>query len=212
MVRVPLDSWTVSEAGEIVDADADPFPTDDVVWIPGPTAGLLVHGASSLRMAYDLEQNARDVAVRPLRLEAHQTSAAELTPAERAAIVTEIRKAMADNDGILFTNNAIELVEHRVDADALQLGARNASALDVARHANMPALMLDATAAGASLEYQTATGRNQEWLDHGLSLFIDALEARLSMDDVVPAGQRMVHDVSEWTTTAPTPTGYPAED
>ena len=81
---------------------------------------------------------------------------------------------MADNDGILFTNNAIELVEHRVDSDALQLGARNASALDVARLANMPAMMLDATAQGASLEYQTMTGRNQQWLDYGLALYMDA--------------------------------------
>jgi len=211
MVRIPYEQWQLEE-GVIVDTDMEPLPADDLVWIPGPNEGVLGFGCGTLRMAYDLERNARDVAMRPLRLEAHQTSAAELTPTERRDIVTEIRAAMGDNDGILFTNNAIELVEHRVDSDALQLGARNASALDVARLANMPAMMLDATAQGASLEYQTMTGRNQQWLDYGLALYMDAIEARLSMDDVVPAGQRNAFDTTDWTAPDASPTGPPVPD
>ena len=212
MVRVPFDQWQTDDTGQIVDTDMDPLPADDLVWIPGPNEGILAFGCGSLRMAYDLERNAADTAMRPLRLEAHQTSAAELTPAERATIVAEIRAAMSVNDGVLFTNNAVELVEHRVDSDALQLGARNASALDVARLANMPAMMLDATAQGASLEYQTMTGRNQQWLDYGLALFMDAVEARLSMDDVVPAGQRVAFDTTDWTAPDASPTGPPTAD
>ena len=212
MLRLPYDCWEVQSDGTVTDPDSRPLPLADLVWIPGANEGVLGHGATTLRMASDLEQNARDVALRPLRLEAHQTSAAELTSAERSAIVSEIRRAMADNDGILFTNNAIELVEHRVDAEALQLGARNASALDVARLANMPALMLDATAQGASLEYQTATGRNQEWLDYGLSLYVNPLTARLSMDDVVPQGQRVALNTADLTAPAAGPTGFPTLD
>jgi hypothetical protein len=211
MLRVPFDHWQLQD-GVIVDLDNQPFPAADLVWIPGPNEGVLGFGAGTLRMAYDLERNARDTALRPLRLELHQTSAAELTPEERREFVAEVRAAMASNDGVLFTNNAVELVEHRVDSDALQLGARNASALDVARLANMPAMMLDATAQGASLEYQTMTGRNQQWLDYGLSLYTDAIEGRLSMDDVVPAGQRVAFDTSDWTGPTASPTGPPLQD
>ena len=211
MVRVPFDHWTV-ENGVVCDLDSQEFPATDIVWIPGPNEGVLGFGAASLRMAYDLERNARDVAMRPLRLELHQTSSAELTPQERRDAVTEVRAAMAANDGVLFTNNALEIVEHRVDSDALQLGARNASALDVARLANMPAMMLDATAQGASLEYQTMTGRNQQWLDYGLALYMDAIEARLSMDDVVPAGQRVAFDTTDWTAPDASDTGPPLQD
>lgn len=212
MLRLPFESWQVQEDGTVTDPDAQPFPVDDLIWIPGGNEGVLGHGAGSLRMAYDLERNARDVAIRPLRLEAHQTTAAELTAVERSEIVSQIRQAMAQNEGILFTNSAIELIEHRVDAEALQLGARNASALDVARIANMPALMIDATAQGASLEYQTATGRNQEWIDLGLSLYVDPLEARLSMDDVVPAGQRISANLGDLSAPAAEPTGAPTQD
>ena len=182
------------------------------MWIPGAHEGVLGYGAQTLQMAYELERNAADVALRPLRLEVHQTSAAEMTPAERADVVKAVRAAMRENDGVLFTNSALELIEHRMDADALQLGARNASSLDVARLANMPALMIDATAQGASLEYQTATGRNQEWLDYGLSLYMNALTSGLAMDDISPAGQRVAFDTTDLTAPAARPTGYPTLD
>lgn len=211
MVRIPWDHWQI-ESGRITDLDGRPFDADALVYIPGPNEGLLSFGCDTIRTAYRLERTADDVAARPFRLELHQTSAAELTPTERRDLIREVRDALAANDGILFTNNAVETIEHRVDSDALQLGARNASALDVARLANMPAAMLDASSAGASLEYQTLQGRNQQWLDYGLSLYMDAVTARLSMDDVVPAGQRVAFDVSEWTTASPSPTGYPAAD
>lgn len=212
MLRIPFDGWEVQADGRVTDADGRDLPAEDLIWFGGANEGVLGYGASTLRIAYELETNARDVAMRPLRLEAHQTSAAELTRDERRMIVTEIKNAMRDNEGVLFTNSALQLIEHRIDADALQLGARNASALDVARLANMPALMLDATAAGASLEYQTATGRNQEWLDYGLALYVDPIEARLGMDDVVPAGQRVALDTSDLTAPGANPTGYPALD
>jgi hypothetical protein len=211
MVRVPYDHWQLDN-GTVTDLDANPLPAANLVWIPGPNEGVLGFGAGSLRMAYDLERNARDVAMRPLRLELHQTSAAEMTKEERQEAVAAVRDALATNDGVLFTNNAVELVEHRVDSDALQLGARNASSLDVARLANMPAMMLDATAQGASLEYQTMTGRNQQWLDYGLALYMDSVEARLSMDDVVPAGQRVAFDTTDWTSPDASDTGPALED
>jgi hypothetical protein len=212
MLHLPFESWEVQSDGSVTDADSKPFPIVDLVWFAGGNEGVLGHGCSTLRMAYDLERNARDVAMRPLRLEAHQTNTAELSQAERSTIVGEIRKAMADNDGILFTNSAIDLIEHRVDSDALQLGARNASALDVARLANMPALMIDATSQGASLEYQTATGRNQEWVDYGLSLYMNPIAARLSMDDIVPRQQRVAFNTTELTSPVTGPTGFPTLD
>lgn len=212
MLRLPFESWEVQPDGTVTDADAQELPAEDLVWIPGAHEGVLGYGAQTLQMAYELERNAADVALRPLRLEVHQTSAAEMTPAERADVVKAVRAAMRENDGVLFTNSALELIEHRMDADALQLGARNASSLDVARLANMPALMIDATAQGASLEYQTATGRNQEWLDYGLSLYMNPLTSRLGMDDVSPAGQRVAFDTTELTAPAARPTGYPTLD
>jgi hypothetical protein len=99
-----------------------------------------------------------------------------------------------------------------MDSEALLIGARNASALDIARDVSMPAAMLDATTAGASLEYATLEGRNQQWIDYGLSLYMAAVESRLGMDDVIPAGQRMGFDTADLTGPASAPAGAPTHD
>jgi hypothetical protein len=72
--------------------------------------------------------------------------------------------------------------------------------------------MADATNAGASLTYETTAGRNGQFIDYGVGLYMDAIAARLSMDDVVPRGQRTAFDVTQLTVTSPLPTGAPTDD
>ena len=156
-----------------------------------------------------------DRAERPLRFELHQTTDVELTKDERADIIAEARRALSTNDGLLFTNSAVEINTHgsagAADAELI-IGGRNASAVDVARHMNIPAAMIDATTEGSSLEYQTTETRNSQWLDYGLSAYMDPITSRLSMDDVLPRGQRAAFDTSSLTTTLATPTGPSLED
>jgi hypothetical protein len=212
MVRFPYGAWTVDAAGVITDQDSHPLDPSRLVYFPGPHEGILRFGARTIRQASSLEQTSADVAAHPFRLELHQTTDATLTPEERRDVVNEVRAALAASDGVLFTNSALTTVEHRMDSDALLIGGRNAAALDVARHISMPGAMLDATTEGASLEYQTATARNQQWIDYGLSLYMDSIESRLGMDDVVPQGQRVAFDTADLTTPTAGPSGPPTVD
>ena len=52
----------------------------------------------------------------------------------------------------------------------------------------------------------------QEWIDYGLSLYMNAITARLSMDDVVPQGSSSSFDTSDLTALTVPPTGHPRED
>jgi hypothetical protein len=212
LLRFPYAAWTVNEAGVITDTDAHPLDPARLVYFPGPHEGLLRFGARTVRQASSLEQTSADVAAHPFRLELHQITGATLTPAERREVVTEVRSALAASDGVLYTNAALETKEHRMDSDALLIGGRNAAALDIARHISMPGAMLDATTEGASLEYQTATARNQQWIDYGLSLYMGAIESRLGMDDVIPRGQRSAFDTADLTTPTASSTGPATED
>lgn len=201
-----LHRWTFTDAGgEPLD-----FP---VIYLPGPHEGILNFAQRSIRAAAALEKTAADVASRPFRIELHQTTDIELTSAERTALIDKTRAALADNNGVLFTNAAIETKTHKLDpASELLIAGRNASALDIARDVSMPAAMLDAVQVGASLTYETTQGRNQEWIDYGLQLYIDAIVGRLSMDDVVPAGQRVAFDLSNFTAPTAPATGAPTDD
>jgi len=212
LVHLPYGSWDVDAQGRFTDLDGRPFPDGAVLLIQGPHEGVLTFGARSIRAAGTLEATAADVAQRPLRFELHQTSELTLSDAERAGIIAATRAALSTNEGILFTNSAIETKTHSMDSAELLIGGRNAAALDVARHMNIPGAIIDATSEGASLTYSTQESRNQQWLDYGLTAYLDAIAAALSMDTVLPAGQRTAFDTSSLTTTLAPVTGPPTKD
>ena len=214
-VRIPWEMWDrvyVEQTGRYSFTDAAGVPIKDCIYLPGPHEGILNFAQRTIRAAGTLEMSALDIARRPYRLELHQTTDITLTPAERAELIGQTRQALLDNNGILFTNAAIETNLHPIDSKELLIEGRNASALDIARDVSMPAAMLDASTPGASLEYATLTGRNQQWLDYGLSLYLEAIAARLSMDDIVPAGQRIAFDTSGLTALDRPTAGNPTED
>lgn len=217
LVHVPWDGWDrvyheETHRYEFTDGGGLRL-TFPVVYIPGPHEGILNFAQRSIRSATALEVSAADTAARPFRLELHQTTDIELTKDERAQLIGATRAALADNNGVLFTNAAIETKDHALDAASdLLIAGRNAAALDAARVVSMPASMLDAVQVGASLTYETTTGRNQEWIDYGLQLYVDAVTSRLSMDDILPAGQRAAFDLSSLTTPAAPATGPATED
>jgi hypothetical protein len=219
MLRIPWAAWSLDDQGTFTGLDGQPILTDALVnrgvgllYIPGPHEGILNFAQRTIRGAIDLERTAADVARRPFRLLLNQTTDITLDAVERRAIVGEARNALRDNDGVLFTNAAIEATAIPIDSGALLIDGRNASALDVARDVSMPAAMLDATTQGASLEYATLQGRNQQWIDYGLSLYMAGIAARLSMDDVVPQGQRVAFNDSDLTSPVASPTGHPTQD
>lgn len=208
MGRVPYEAWDVSAEGKVIDADGQEIPPGELVLIPGPDEGILATGRRTIRTAALLEATTGSVASHPFRLEVHQISGDQLTPAERGELIAETRRALSDNEGIIYTNQAIETKELGAGgAEQLLIEGRNASAVDCARLVGIPAAMIDATSAGASLTYETTAGRNQQFLDYGAAAYSNAIAARLGMDDVLPRGQRATLDSTEFTAPAPAPGG-----
>lgn len=214
MVRLPFDRWYVDDAGAYVDADYHPLEVDqaDLVYLPGPHEGILCFGAATLRQALTLEATAADIAQHPLRLELHQTTDSPMTDGQIYEMVAAARRAMTETGGVLYTNSAMETKDHLVSSGDLLVAARNAVAVDVSRHAGIPASMLDASGAGASLTYETAQTKNLEFVDYGISLYSSAVQARLSMDDILPIGQRVAFDLGDLTAIPPSATGPTLED
>lgn len=211
LVRVPFDYWDFVD-GLFVDQDGQALEQRRCVLIPGPHEGILRFGERTIRIASDLEVGAADIARRPFRLELHQTSGAELSPTERNELIAHTRAALAANDGVLFTNQAVETKDHPLTSEHLLVAGRNGSAVDVARLASIPSVLIDAPSEGSSMDYSNTDHRSQLWIDFSLALYMDAITARLGMDDVLPAGQRAAFDTSDLTASIPSTTGAPTED
>lgn len=200
--RVPRDLWRFAVDGvTVVWSDDAPVNPARHVLIPGPHEGMLAFAARTLRAAAKMERAAARHAANPVpSVELHQESDVEVTDTERDDLLAQWRTARASESGAVgWTSYGVRAYPLGQVPEQLLIEGRNAAAVDVARHASIPAAMIDATNAGASLTYETTEGRNGQFLDYGVSLYMDAITGRLSQDDVMPRGNRVGFDTTKLT-------------
>lgn len=218
--RIPYDWWELDDSGRIMvrpSPDAEPVPAsqEEVILIPGPHDGILSYGQDVIRQAAALSAIALDRAENPDALtELHYTGDKPLTDPEIEKVVNMWLSARKKSGGarVGFTGKNLEVKTHGTGSEQLLIEARNAAAVEVAQIIGLPAAMLDATSAGSSLTYETTEGRNGQFIDYGLSTYMNPITARLSEDDVVPAKQSVRMDTSVIRDIAPSATGPVTED
>lgn len=212
--RVPWDRWNIDTATGKILVDGQQVRSDQAILLPGPHGGILNDGSTIIRLAADNLQAAANAARNPNpNVNLHYTGEEPMDVADRDALIkiwADARRGL--NGGVGFTNKYVEATVMGSHLDKLLIEGRNADAVDVARQGSVPASMLDANAAGASLTYETAEGRNQQLLDYGAKFYMDAIAARLSQDDCVSRGHRTAFDLTQLTTLTPSPTGAPTDD
>lgn len=217
----PLAAWRIDPSrytwdtttGELL-VDTVRVDSATVLVIPGPDEGLLTAAGSTLATAARLERAAARHASNPVpSIELHQELDVALDDDEIDAMIAAWTVARnSETGGVAYTSYGVKAnVLGQIESQLLIEG-RNAAAVDVARHTNIPAAMLDATTSGASLTYETTEGRNRQFLDYAVAGYADPIAARLSMDDAVPRGSRVGFDASELTAPAPPAGGAPTLD
>lgn len=214
MARVPWSRWEVDRnTGQLL-VDKQTVPADQAILLPGPHGGLLNDSATILAMAGDNLAAARNAARNPNpNIDLHYTGEKPMSPDDIDALIERwTTRRLSETGGVGFTNRLVEAKPMGAHDAQLLVEGRNADAVDIARAGSVPASLLDATSAGASLTYETTEGRNQQLLDYGAQLYMDAIAARLSQDDCAPRGKRIAFDTSQLTSLTPTPTGAPTSD
>jgi hypothetical protein len=206
--RIPFGDWSIN-ADNRVEVHGQVQDDDRVIVIPGLHEGILSFGRRTLTDARSLYDIVRQRLVNPApQLNLHQVDGPDMTPTQIDELVDAWALArQGGRGGVGYTSKHIELQELGAAADAqLMIEARNAASLDLARMIGVSANRLDATSAKASLNYETATGRNQEFIDFDIALYMTPITARLSMDDVTARGHRVEFDLTDFVTNAPSMT------
>lgn len=215
--RIDQADWEIDDDNTIL-VNGQPVNrgrTPDVILIPGLHEGLLQYGKDALDDVRTLYRNVRARILNPApQVDLHQTDGDDMTDDEIDAMIERWAAArQGQNGGVGYTSKHIEVRELGAASDAqLMIEARNAAAVECARMMGMHAGLLDATTPKASLNYETATGRNQEFVDFDLALYLVPVKARLSLDDVLPTGQRVVFDLTALTTPTQPATGPNLQD
>lgn len=196
--RVPFEMWSLDQEGNVL-VDGQPARADDVCLIPGISEGILTTGRSSIAQAHQLLRAAARAADNPsAQVELHQTNDAPMTEEDVDRLIARWARARAgENGGVAYTSNGIEVKEHGASSEHLLIEGRNAAAVDIARHANLPATMVDATLSGSSLSYQNTAARMSELVTFGLSPLMNAVAARLSQNDMTAPNIRLRFDLDQ---------------
>lgn len=206
----PQSLWTITNGHLLVDGvDVD---DEDVILFNSPFEGLLNVGNRTLRGSIDTEASWVGRARNPIPLiELHQTDD-QLSSDEVTEFVKAWATARRNEDGAIgYTPPGLEIRVHGTVAADLMVEGRNAVRTDIGSFLNIRASMLDGTAGVDSLTYSTTQGERNLFYEIDLPFWTDPIEARLSMDDVVPRGQRVRFDKYD-TFNLPSPTGPTVED
>lgn len=230
MDRVPPALWAIEpDTGRIVLIEADPARpgqshrriarADEVVLIAGTSEGLLVDGADAIRHATDLHNAARTAARHPsayigLELQPGATplKARSDDPEEFTAqtlVQSWVQARRGENGGVAYLGN-VKANELGTFSEHLVIEGRNAAAVDIARHADIPADLIDATMTNSSLQYTTSRDNDRRLIDYGLGPVMSAISASLSVDAVHPRGRRVAFDLEKWLAGDAAVPGQPA--
>jgi len=216
-VRMPRQLWRFNDNNvlEVTVNGNDWFPPkpQDVIYIPGAFDGLLKVASRTIRAAINLEASWANQAATPLpSIILEQREQGTLDSTEVTEVVRQTAEARRNpNGGVMFVPyEYIAHVEGQSDPQML-VEARNAVKLDIANYLGIDAGMLDAALPKASLNYET-NATQQASFQSRLPYWTGPIEARLSMDDVCPRGQRIAFDFSTDPTTPGDDTGPYQED
>lgn len=210
--RVAPDQWAFTPNGAI-EIDNKTLSAEQVILIPSHGDGLLEIAGETIAAARDIEKSWQVRVKSPIPLvELHQTTNDYLSVTEAQDLVDTYAQARLDANGaITFTPHNVEIRVHGEASTDVLVEARNAIRLDVGNYCGLPAEILDGSLSTASLTYTTQSGARSE-LGDALRLWTGPVEARLSLDDVVPRGQRIRFDYTELEGRELSPIGPAVDD
>lgn len=205
-LRIPYERWSIDDTTGAVYVDGSQVSADEIIVFPGNgSGGILATGSTTIKGYRALERSWIGRAQNPIPLvELHQTSDDPLTDGDDEDEENEIRRLTDDwsaartspTGAVGYTPHNIEVRVHGNVQTDLYVEGRNAAVLDVARLLGLPAALLDGSMSTATLTYSTAEGKANEFAMYSLPAWMSPIEARLSLDDVSPAGHVIRFDRS----------------
>jgi hypothetical protein len=188
---VPNTAVEFDDHGNVAKLHGRPVSSPfDVVRFDAPREGLLTRAAETIRAARLLHRTVGRAARTPTPdVELHQTGGEPLTETEVDNLIARwVAARQGKNGGVAFTNASVQAIMHGQQPQDLLVAARKAADLDLARHMNLPAWAVDAEVGGTNMTYSNVPARSRELIDYTLAGYVEAITARLSLDDVLAAG------------------------
>ena len=200
-------TWT----GDPIDPAIDNFSWNgtvysmrDVIRFDGAgTGGWLIMGRNTITTAAALEDAVRRYAEVPLPQTIIKNTGADL-PAEQVDALLEAWETARSSRSTAYLNSVLEYETAGYNPNDLQLtDARNTSAIQIARMANLDPVWVGASVGGSALTYANRTDLYRQLLDLSLFPIMSAITQRLSEVDVTPADHSVQFDTTQFLRANP---------
>jgi hypothetical protein len=200
-VRVPYEAWDWDEDFNVL-IDGDLVNARDVILFSGWNEGMLLLASDTIKQSLAISAAVTSRVNNPVphTLIREASEQYQRTDEEAQKFTEDFaaarRRAITSPTSYVPYGTEIEAFG-TADIGLYEQG-RNAGVLDIARHAGVPASLLEANSVSASLTYETQEA-NRAILNDRLRARALFMESRLSLDDVCPRGTRVALDLSHLT-------------
>ena len=170
--------------------DASPISMNDIVTIQGFDEGVLDRGSRTIQSAIDVDRAAAQNSANPQPAGFLKNSGADLPANEVQALIAAWKRARQNNSTAYLTSTLDYSPVAFSPKDMMYNEAIQNLSTQIARTMNVPAYYLSADQ-NTTMTYANVQDERKQFYALSIEPFVQAIQSRLSMDDISTAGHEV---------------------
>jgi len=170
--------------------DLKPIDMNDIVTIQGFDEGVLDRGSRTIQAAIDVERAAAVNSAQPQPAGYLKNTGADLPPSEVSGLLAAWKRGAQSNSTRYLTSTLEYNAVAFSPKDMMYTDAIRSLSTQVARTMNVPAYLLSSED-NQSMTYSNVQDERKQFYAMSIEPFVQAIQSRLSMDDVSTAGHEV---------------------
>jgi len=170
--------------------DASPVDMNDIVTIQGFDEGVLDRSGRTIQAAIDVDRAAATNSANPQPAGFLKNSGADLPPSEVQGLIAAWKRARQNNSTAYLTSTLDYSPVAFSPKDMLYNEAIQNLSTQIARAMNVPAYYLSADQ-NTTMTYANVQDERKQYYALSIEPYIQAIQSRLSMDDISTAGHEV---------------------
>jgi len=176
--------------------DASPVDMNDIVTIQGFDEGVLERGGRTIQAAIDVERAAATNSANPQPAGYLRNNGADLPPNEVQGLLSAWKRGAQTNSTRYLTSTLEYNAVAFSPKDMMYQDAIRSLSTQIARLTNIPAYLLSSED-NQSMTYSNVQDERKQFYALSIEPYIQAVQSRLSMDDISTAGHEVKFAVAD---------------
>jgi HK97 family phage portal protein len=176
--------------------DAAPISMNDIVTIQGFDEGVLERAGRTIQSAIDINKAAAIASATPMSSGILKNTGADLPPQEVSGLLAAWKRSRQNNATAYLTSTLEFQSTQFSPKDMMYNEAIQNLSTEIARAMNVPAYYLSADQ-NSTMTYANVNEERKQFYSLSIEPYVQAIQARLSMDDISTAGHEVRFAVAD---------------